>query len=295
MAARVITSFAEKGGVGKTTIAIMLAHGLAAIHGRNVLCIDLDDTPRLSHALMGVQGHAGAMVGSVTLKQLIAGAVMKMPVDPAPSIRTHVGMIKGAKGPAPISILAGDDQLTDQVNKLIGHLSRGNHAPGTAAVEDMIIKAIPSIVQSVRGAFDYVVIDAPPRDGLVLRGAIAASDLVLAPYEPNKEAGNVLADTWKITKAYSKPTLAIPNKVQAPVGFGHKSRVTELADEFEHLLDETGEVYWIKIMPQLAGLLAAPDRSDLTLKDRYASGQSVVKSLCELVGKQLHTKAKEAA
>ncbi|MDX2155933.1 MAG: ParA family protein [Hyphomicrobiaceae bacterium] len=291
----VITSFADRGGVGKTTVAMMLAHGLSAIHGKNVLCIDLDDTPRLSQAMLGRQAHMMARVQSRTLSQIIASAALGAPADPCPSIKTQVGMIRGLKGPAPLALLPGDERITDQVLTLIGHLSRGNNAPSTADAKDMIQLAIRKVIETVKTAYDCLVIDGPPRDNVLIRGAISASDLVVMPYMPGPGSGVVLAETIAIAAPYEVKALAVPNMVQNSAGFGHKNRIDELQGAYPHLLDMSGAPFAMKLVPQLANIIEAPETSDLTAKDRYGSALSTVKALCELVSKELHVKAKEAA
>jgi len=51
--ARVLAVANMKGGVGKTTLSLMIAEGLSALRDARVLVIDLDAQGSLSYALMG--------------------------------------------------------------------------------------------------------------------------------------------------------------------------------------------------------------------------------------------------
>ena len=57
----------RKGGVGKSTIAIMLAHAAAIWGGRRVLVMDLDSQCNASLILIGGQGWCEARKANVTI------------------------------------------------------------------------------------------------------------------------------------------------------------------------------------------------------------------------------------
>ena len=57
----------RKGGVGKSTIAVMLAHAAAVIDGKRVLILDLDSQCNASLILLGGQGWSEARRAGKTI------------------------------------------------------------------------------------------------------------------------------------------------------------------------------------------------------------------------------------
>jgi len=142
-----IVAFAnQKGGVGKTTTAVHLAHGLA-LTGRRVLLVDLDP-----------QGHVAVSLG----------------LDKAPGLFNLIcenhslsDVIQTAR--PGLDILPGDKR-TEQVKRMIA----ASHLPQTILRD--LLKATP---------YDVVMIDmAPSLDVLHINGLVA-SDWVLIPTRPD--------------------------------------------------------------------------------------------------------------
>lgn len=134
-----------KGGVGKTTTAVNLAHGLA-LAGRRVLLIDLD-----------TQGQAGDMLGlkpEMGLAELILGeASLSLSITEA---RPGLHLLAGGRS------LAG-------VKRLQSRMEYG--------AEKMLAKALAPL----EGRYQYVLLDfAPSWDSLSIGGLFYAQE-ILAP------------------------------------------------------------------------------------------------------------------
>jgi chromosome partitioning protein len=141
----------QKGGVGKTTTAVSLAHGLA-LKNKEVLLIDLDPQGQ-SAVSLGMKAEPGAYYlltpppgGVITVKQWIHKA------------REHLWLIPG-------------DISTNASQALI-------NAEGQPL--SYIATQLRPLVKNGMG-LDYVIFDTAPSVGGIQERAIWASDMVLVP------------------------------------------------------------------------------------------------------------------
>ncbi|HEX8079910.1 MAG TPA: ParA family protein [Jatrophihabitans sp.] len=148
---RIITVANQKGGVGKTTSAVNLAMALA-LHGLNVLLIDLDPQGNASTAL-GVPHSAGTPSVYDVLLGGMSLAAVAVPVEAAPLLRCV---------PATIDLAGADIELASQV-----------------AREHRLRRALVSYTDKV----DYVIIDSPPALGLLTLNALVAAKEILIPIQ----------------------------------------------------------------------------------------------------------------
>lgn len=148
--ARVIAVTNQKGGVGKTTTSVNLGAALASL-GRRVLLIDIDP-----------QGNttSGMGINKADVKHCIYDVVINdvSAVDAILPTRTEN-----------LSIIPATIQLAGAEIELVPIMSR----------EVRLRRAI----QSLRGSFDYILIDCPPSLGLLTVNALTAADSVLIPIQ----------------------------------------------------------------------------------------------------------------
>lgn len=145
----------RKGGVGKTTTAVTLGHGLAKmIEGRgHVLIVDLDPQGNVATSLgVTANGHdiAGVLTGAVPVEEAILHAD-----------RSHSG------GPARpnLWVLPASDALADAKLTLVANAA-------LSSVLDQFggrtVKAVPTdqllqtYLAKAVATFDYIVLDCPP-------------------------------------------------------------------------------------------------------------------------------------
>ena len=144
----------QKGGVGKTAIATLLAYCLAE-RDQRVLAIDLDHQGNFSLPLR-LSGRA--VLAPFTADMLMTGAVANLPQLPChalvlvPSDRALLGLER-------------QPQL---------------HTP--------FARSFRAFIESVDAQFDVCVIDTNPNPDICLIAALASADFVLSPIQLNQEA-----------------------------------------------------------------------------------------------------------
>ncbi len=148
--AKIISVCNQKGGVGKTTTAINLA-SFIALAGRNVLVVDCDPQANAT---------SGLGIDKKQVKESIYNAIIDN---------------------KDISQLIVNTKLTNL------YLVPSNvHLTGVE-VELVSIEGrefrLKSALESIRPAFDYIILDAPPSLGLLTINALTASNSALIPLQ----------------------------------------------------------------------------------------------------------------
>ena len=147
---RVVATYNIKGGVGKTTTAVNLAH-LAARDGARTLIWDLDPQGAatfLFRVKPRVKGGGRALV------------TRRRPVDEAIKATDFPGL---DLLPADFSYRNMDLELDDTKRR---------------------IRRLRQLIESVRDDYDVVVLDCPPSASLVSENVLNAADLLLVPLIP---------------------------------------------------------------------------------------------------------------
>ena len=158
----------SKGGVGKTTTAVSLAHGVARA-GRRVLLVDTDTQGQVAKAL-GVAPAAG-------LSHLVAGEL-------------QAGQAV-ARARENLWLLAGDRSLAG-ITRLIDRKEFG--------AEQLVSEALAPLA----GQFDYVILDTPPGWSSMTINVLFYADEILAPVSMEVLTLQGLVDFESSLKAIQK-------------------------------------------------------------------------------------------
>ncbi len=174
----VITSLINlKGGVGKTTITLALAHFLAIEHHLRVLVIDLDPQTNATVCLIPELVWKERDETGRTLYQLFADQVkgtQKFNADHA-IVRDVSNVGGGVKG---LDLLPSSLQLIKIQDRITQLTDFDNYQRGP-------IFALRAALDGLLPYYDHVLIDCPPSLGIVTLNGLAISDSYLIPVVPD--------------------------------------------------------------------------------------------------------------
>jgi len=171
---KVIAFVNMKGGVGKTTLAVNVAHALAKRHHKRVLIIDVDPQFNATQCLFSGDDYVAKREegghtifdlfndGAIPVISPVSGTSEKSP----PEIEDIEAWSYGPR----LDILPGNLEIY-----------RLDMVPGSG--RELRLKRY---MESLAGndAYDYVVIDTPPTPSTFMTSAILASDYYLIPVRP---------------------------------------------------------------------------------------------------------------
>ena len=153
-----------KGGVGKTTAAVLLARH-AAKAGLNVLAVDLDPQANLSQALMEGEYDKIMDKHEPTVVELFGGL-------------GYIPPSGGRAAPAPLKDIARVVQGMDNFHVIP---SRFNFSESLVAAAKFDERALARFVAQEMQDKDLILIDCAPTDSVLSRAAYRASGRVLVP------------------------------------------------------------------------------------------------------------------
>jgi chromosome partitioning protein len=174
----IVTSIINlKGGVGKTTMTLALAHFLTIEHRKRVLVIDLDPQTNATVCLMPENEWKERDESGRTLYQLFADQVKgshRFNADAA-IVRDVSNIAGGIKGldllPSSLRLIKVQDRVTQ-----ITDLETYERGP-LFALRDALAEFLPY--------YDHVLIDCPPSLGVVTLNGLAISDSYIIPVVPD--------------------------------------------------------------------------------------------------------------
>jgi len=181
---KVIAICNQKGGVTKTSSTVNLGVGLA-LWGKKVLVLDADPQGDLTTSLGWVDNDSLP----VTLATLMERIIQDEPIEPSE------GILHNAEG---VDLVPANMELSGMEVALVGAMSR-----------EFVLR---SYLETVKDAYDIVLIDCMPSLGMLTINALAAANSVIVPvqaqYLPAKGMTQLMKTIAKVKKQIN-PALEI--------------------------------------------------------------------------------------
>lgn len=191
---RVISFMNMKGGVGKTTLAVNVAYGLAYLYKQNVLLVDGDPQFNATQYLMETDAYLKHIRDNKkgTLRDIF------VPRRPG-QVNTVSGAAKGINR-SRISLAS----CTAAVYNGGSGRGRLDLIPSTLQLMDIETSRrqtegkLKTFLKEKAAGYDYVIIDCPPTISIFTQAAILASDDYLVPVKPDPLSviGLPLLERW---------------------------------------------------------------------------------------------------
>jgi chromosome partitioning protein len=168
---KIIAISNQKGGVGKSTLAVNLAGALARGLGDStgkplrVLLVDMDPQSNATATFLSAHFTLGPQNETDTIYEVI--------VDDVPAGKAIQNVALEANGPYPaatLDLLPAHIRLAGAELELMSMLRREDRLAGSLG--------------QLNGNYDYAIIDCPPALSLLTLNALMAADRVIIPVEP---------------------------------------------------------------------------------------------------------------
>ena len=241
--AKIIAVVNQKGGVGKTTTCVNLTAALAET-GKRVLLCDFDPQANATSG-MGVDKTV-----SKGIYEVVIGST------PAEAAMTHTRF---------------------------GDVLPSNKALAGAGIELIAMERreflLKEALDSLRGQYDYILIDCPPSLELLTLNALCAADSILVPVQGEYFALEGLSDlmnTVRLVRRSLNPGLELEG-VLLTMFDGRTNLALQVAEEVKHFFP--GKVYGT-VIPRNVRLSEAPSHGKpITAYDRASRGAEAYTAL----------------
>ncbi|MCF0217047.1 MAG: ParA family protein [Fibrobacter sp.] len=252
---KVIAICNQKGGVGKTTTAVNLAASFAALEKKTLL-IDMDP-----------QGNASQGIGITEMQEVDIHEVLNLAENPD---NVNYETIKEAIIDTPLeylkAIVSGPDLAVMEI-ELVNAMSRE--------------RRLERVINVLKPAFDYIIIDAPPSLNLLTLNVLTAATSVLIPVQCEYYALQGMTELFKTIREVQK-NLNSNLTIEGALLTMYDSRLSlcrQVADEVRENLSDT---VFQSMIPRNVKLSEAPSHGKpAILYDVQSSGSQAYMKLAE--------------
>ncbi len=168
----------RQGGVGKSTVTMMLAHALACLGKKRVLVVDLDTQCNSSFAMVGNARLRKALEERSTLSDYMGGVLRSRPVRPADFIIENVGDVSAGKSGTGIDLIPSSVDLDEDIQDAIAETHLAN-------VFNSMNLYVRRMLEALDERYDFVLMDCPPGLSPLVNAAVGLGDRVIVPFRPD--------------------------------------------------------------------------------------------------------------
>ena len=173
----------RKGGVGKSTVSVMLAQAFAVWGGKRVLILDLDSQCNSSMILLGGEGWVTARGARRTIADYFAESFDDNARAPLDYLVDGVGDVTAPGSAAPsLSLLPGSLLLDDVQGDLFLAYASKRAAPDMGAG---LRGWFETLIRRFDPHFDIVILDCAPGLSFAALAALYTADKVIVPFRPD--------------------------------------------------------------------------------------------------------------
>lgn len=175
-----------KGGVGKTTLTLHIAAGLA-LQDKKVLIVDLDPQCNLSFLALGLQKYVDNVYKNdmTTLKNVFDGYFENEEIASDDIIQDRKVVSSPGKIYTNLDIILSHQDLVLLDLKLARNHKAGRDHKEDTRFEIEKISILHKLLSQVKNEYDYIFLDCPPNVNLVTQNAFFTSDYYLVPAIPD--------------------------------------------------------------------------------------------------------------
>jgi cellulose biosynthesis protein BcsQ len=173
----------RKGGVGKSTIAVMLAHAFSVWGRKRVLILDLDSQCNSSMILLGGEGWVAARGARKTVADFFSEQFQGTSRQPTDYLVDGVGDVLDAEErPPSLSLLPGSLLLDDvQGDLFLAYASKREQPDMGKGLRGWF----ESLMRRFDPDFDVVILDCAPGLSFAALAALYTADKVIVPFRPD--------------------------------------------------------------------------------------------------------------
>jgi chromosome partitioning protein len=269
----------RKGGVGKSTVTAMLAHGFSAMGDQRVLVVDLDTQCNSSLMLVGGEKWDWARHHKKTIADYFDEKFDRPKLRADDYILHNVGDVDSPQGR--LSLLTGSLDLEDVENELLHNRARSGVSLDVA--EQSVVSRLRSMLNDFGDQFEVVIFDCPPGLSFATRAALRLAHKVIVPFRPDfvssyavDRVSMLIEEQHRLQDVFSIPREK--RRYITLVNFwrdGTFQRLNYGSVAGSHPVMRTA-------IPENDGIAEAFEfrGEPLSIEEKYGSGANVVRTLC---------------
>jgi cellulose biosynthesis protein BcsQ len=169
----------RQGGVGKSTVTMMLAHALAILGKKRLLVIDLDTQCNSSFAMIGSARWRKAVEEKATLSDYMGALLRGRSPKPRNFIIENVGDVSAGGTPANIDLMPSAIELDEEIQDAIAETRLRDPF-------NSMNLYVRELLNQLDERYDFILMDCPPGLSPLVNAAVGLpGHRVVIPFRPD--------------------------------------------------------------------------------------------------------------